>query len=342
MNWTAGWKKVAIGMLGGLMLQGCQPVGNTADDRPGVIMITRNGDSATSCEFDLVTSVARIPGSCVPSTHRTYWVQIANSHSATTLRFEEMNDYGKCENTVWAMTWKTIKQPTNARGMSVLGAFDNVGANEVIAPGVMLTGKSSITPRGRAFHCIYITRSDVPGDADLKLEDYPVQTARRVNPRAPGDGARQDIPEMPDNPEQREHGALLIRNRDGSPNCTITMKTGTYNLKNISGCSNDDAYGFMMQRGWSATTLTFFDTPSCAPTGDQNFIIEIKTIKQRTSVLNFYDFNEFYNVQNGHVAVAGILLVWKFRRGTDPIQGKLSCVKIERSEVPPDAHLPKP
>ncbi len=337
MNWTAGLKTVAMAALGGLMLQGYMPLAHAADEPPGKLMIRESGEDLVGCEFDFVTGLAAVPFWCVGKNKRVFHVQIANGHSATRMSFALR--YNNTCSGVRVMYWKTIKNPTNVRDpVNVWEVYDKGVDGEVIAPGIMLTSRPSDAPEpgDGGFHCIRITRSDVPADVDDKTTVYPALVARRVSfaPKSPV--TQQDIPEIPDLPEEREHGVLLIRNREGMANCSIVMKTGTYNFKDMSGCSNDDAYGFMMQQGWSATTLTFTDTPSCAPTGDQNFRIVIKTIKHKTGVLSFYRFNNFYSVQEGNTAVPGILLVQKYRRNLDPVQGKLSCVKIERSPIPID------
>lgn len=141
---------------------------------------------------------------------------------------------------------------------------------------------------------------------------------------------------------QDYEGQLVIYNKPEASgqyekvNCTIPFKTSTINFQNNDlGCGNDDAYAFKLDNVPSATYFAFYDDPACSDSG--NFAYRFKTIKHPTNMITPASILTAGSGVVGEVVTGspGVMLVSSYRKGGDAdVDGKLSCVKIERSEVP--------
>lgn len=139
-----------------------------------------------------------------------------------------------------------------------------------------------------------------------------------------------------------DDGTLVLSKKDEVSSCTIPFKSGTYDFTSDGGgygCENDDMYSIALNNVPSATTVLMTDHPSCSKIENQNFWVEFKTIKQPTNALKNRAgkpilISDFFTINDGDVLVPGVRRTGGYHRNDDTINGKLSCVKIIRSETP--------
>ena len=132
-------------------------------------------------------------------------------------------------------------------------------------------------------------------------------------------------------------GQLIIydkKNNDGTYpniNCTLPFVTSTIDFqKNSEGCKNDQAYAFKLENVPSATFFTLSDSPDCYESG--GFYYRFKTVKHPTTMEAPMEIEDAGQKAVGSVVTPGVLLIASTTTGQ--VDGKLSCVKIERSAVP--------
>lgn len=124
-------------------------------------------------------------------------------------------------------------------------------------------------------------------------------------------------------------GNIELLNKEGETDCTLDFVTAQHRLGQGNGCRNDYAYRFRLNNVPSAATLILADAGDCGE--DENFYFEFKTIKYETST-DAIVLTEVTTFDEGAVVRPGLRLIKKIWNGKDSIEGKLTCVKIIRSE----------
>lgn len=133
-------------------------------------------------------------------------------------------------------------------------------------------------------------------------------------------------------------GSLKIYDKDMGLMCSIDFVNGETHFKDSATCDNDKAGFFGLDEVPSAALVTFYDAPDCA--GHDNFIFTIKTIKHPTSTAREttttqgpVSLKTAAETEINKVVVPGVLLVAS-EINSNPIDERLSCVKIQRSAAP--------
>ncbi|WP_110973458.1 hypothetical protein [Pseudomonas huaxiensis] len=145
---------------------------------------------------------------------------------------------------------------------------------------------------------------------------------------------------LPAHTEARSNGTLELYKggpQDGIPgglSCSIELETGENNFQDMETCENDAIYFFKLLNAPSATVISFHDTPDCNDKSDQNFYFFLKTVKNNLSFDSPLKLDIAAATPVGTVVAGsgGVRMENKMIKGQ--IDGKLSCVKIKRSEVP--------
>lgn len=135
-------------------------------------------------------------------------------------------------------------------------------------------------------------------------------------------------------------GTLELYGRDeagGLPGkliCILDLVSATHDFVADPLCANDEMYTFKLINAPSATVISFYDTPDCNETTEQNFYIVLKTIKHPLTFEKQLDLRNVISTPVGSIVPGsgGVRMERKLQSGQ--INGKLSCVKIKRSEVP--------
>lgn len=128
-----------------------------------------------------------------------------------------------------------------------------------------------------------------------------------------------------------EDGTIDLIRGIGIVDCTFKFETGQWRLShNNDGCSNDVNKAFRLNNVPSATTFILADSGACLQ--DENFWYEFKTIKYETTTDVIW-LASIVSLEDGAVVTPGLRLIKKIIKPGDPeIEGKLSCLKIIRSE----------
>lgn len=123
-------------------------------------------------------------------------------------------------------------------------------------------------------------------------------------------------------------GVIELFDKKGNSDCQFDFVTGQHRLQQGNDCRNDDLAGFMLHNVPSAATFIMTDAGDCG--ADENFYFEFKTIKYETAT-DLIKLEEVETFEEGAVIKPGLRLIKKINKHT-PIAGKLSCLKIIRSE----------
>lgn len=120
----------------------------------------------------------------------------------------------------------------------------------------------------------------------------------------------------------------------GSHICTLAFVTAKYIFNQMSECINDDAYYFQLNNVPSATTFGLYDDEECEENESQNFYFVMKTMKHNLTMEDRVLIENLIQYPTGQIVpgAPGVRLEKKF--ADEKISGKLTCVKITRSEIP--------
>lgn len=126
-------------------------------------------------------------------------------------------------------------------------------------------------------------------------------------------------------------GVMTLYNGEDKFTCSLPFINTTLDFTSpSSNCENDTVYSFKLERVPSATVFSFYDAPDCSESG--NFAFRFKTVKHPTTMLKAEKLDDLGKKEVGTVVTPGVLLISSTYR--EQVEGKLSCVKIERSAVP--------
>lgn len=125
-----------------------------------------------------------------------------------------------------------------------------------------------------------------------------------------------------------------VQGQPGTLICTLAFVTKEYIFNQMSECINDDAYYFQLNNVPSATVFGLYDGGECQENTNQNFYFVMKTMKNNLTMEKPILIADLILFQTGHIVPgsAGVRLEKKF--ADEKISGKLTCVKIKRSDTP--------
>jgi hypothetical protein len=126
----------------------------------------------------------------------------------------------------------------------------------------------------------------------------------------------------------------------GGKSCTIEIKTGVTQMKSTS-CDNDEASYFQLNNVGSATEILLSSDEYCLsymPGITPDWVFHMKTIVHPTTTI-WLSIPDLRNKQDDEILVKGLRMIKNdYRNGN--IQGKLSCVIINLSELDPPWPFP--
>lgn len=112
--------------------------------------------------------------------------------------------------------------------------------------------------------------------------------------------------------------------------CSLPFINSTVNFRADARCDNDRVKEFKLEGVPSATFFAFYDDPDCTESG--NFAFRFKTVKHYFTMPFAMNIGVAGKKEVGTVVTPGVLLISSTWR--EQVDGKLSCVRIERSAVP--------
>ncbi|WP_148272472.1 hypothetical protein [Pseudomonas ogarae] len=117
----------------------------------------------------------------------------------------------------------------------------------------------------------------------------------------------------------------------GGDSCSLPTDVRAYYSMQYHGCRNDQMTYFQLDNVPSATTINF-ESERCGGSEHKWYFI-IKTIIHPTTT-RWIDLRELASAPEGSIAVRGVVLVEKKIDTSEPIKGKLSCVRTWPSLQP--------
>ncbi|MBT2341825.1 MULTISPECIES: hypothetical protein [Pseudomonas] len=117
----------------------------------------------------------------------------------------------------------------------------------------------------------------------------------------------------------------------GGDACSLPTDVHTYYNMQYHGCKNDQMTYIQLDNVPSATEIRF-DSEKCDTSTDR-WYFRIKTIVHPTTT-RWIDLHEFASAAVGSVVVRGVVLLEKKTDTSEPIKGKLSCVRTRPSGLP--------
>jgi hypothetical protein len=141
-------------------------------------------------------------------------------------------------------------------------------------------------------------------------------------------------------PRKAAAGYIKVREADGVRECSIPTLIDpgdTYKDYAVDrwGCTNDQAYTVRFVDVPSALNITFFsdkENDYCKEEGRQDWVIEVRTIKEPTTTPEDYiSIAAMANVPDNTLVVPGVLKIRLVHRRGD-YNGKLSCVRVENNK----------
>ncbi|MGN8276985.1 hypothetical protein [Pseudomonas sp. SMN5] len=117
----------------------------------------------------------------------------------------------------------------------------------------------------------------------------------------------------------------------GGDGCTLPTNVTTYYNMQYHGCKNDQMTYIQLDNVPSATQIRF-DSEKC-DTDTDRWYFKIKTIVHPTTT-RWIDLHEFASAAEGSIVVKGVVLLEKKTNTSEPIKGKLSCVRTWPSALP--------
>lgn len=135
-------------------------------------------------------------------------------------------------------------------------------------------------------------------------------------------------------------GSLVILDKDnakysvaGPPSGSGVYQEWTLTDPNPP-CPNDVARQIQLGEFASATRIFLCDSDWYTHSEDQRFWMEFMTTRKLTAT-RLIELEEAYGYQVGQIIAPGLLLVGKWRRGTDNIRDSLSYIRITAPTSPP-------
>lgn len=167
-------------------------------------------------------------------------------------------------------------------------------------------------------------KTDIPFDQSVTLSSFhnTVETSSYRQRYSGGndlDGKVSFIRVEPQPTKFSEAAIVLLRGNNATQrvSCTIGItQRGFWNLKNESGCHNDDARSAKIMAAKAGTKITVYDSPS-GSTGDDHTVITILKDLEMPKIINSFESsfqNEFMKVEF-------------FRK--NGLDGKVSAVRVE-------------